>query len=147
MVIFIVGIPRYVFFFLIKKGLAGIGQSVDHRCILSCSQATFPAWKLRFHYSLSIHSDSKQPQISTSLSWIQNKRILKDVTFIYQNSCHLETINALLLPSISSCTSMQIEVNFGNSSNMRFNNVLVRSLLKLCLKSQKLSHHPHSFTR
>lgn len=60
--------PQVWLFFWLKKCLLTLANLLINRGILSNSQllTSCPAWKLKFHHS-AIHSDSKQPQISTNL--------------------------------------------------------------------------------
>lgn len=91
------------------------------------------------------HSESNQPQIATNLPKNTEQTDPKRCDHL---SKHLPSRNdeSRILPSISFCASMQTEVSLVNLGLTSFNNVLIRSLLKLLvihLTRWKLSHNFH----
>lgn len=91
------------------------------------------------------HSESNQPQIATNLPKNTEQTDPKRCDHL---SKHLPSRNdeSRILPSISFCASMQTEVGLVNLGLTSFNNVLIRSLLKLLvihLTRWKLSHNFH----
>lgn len=100
-------------------------------------------WKLRLSYSLSFWA--KPAPNHNQFTKYRTNRSKK----MRSSSIEISTIGddeSGILPSISFCTNMQTEVSLVNLSLTRFNNVLLRSPLKLLvthLTRWKLSHYFH----
>lgn len=114
-------------------------------CSLSGSQFLLSGhmWKLRLSYSLSFWA--KPAPNHNQFTKYRTNRSKK----MRSSSIEISTIGddeSGILPSISFCTNMQTEVSLVNLSLTRFNNVLLRSPLKLLvthLTRWKLSHYFH----